>query len=466
MVYIKKQEEAVIAVETRDHLSNGVSPKNQKNRRNFLESIKGVDVKFFGVCAVLLLVGASVLLFYACKKDIKTQDNSNMPVSKCIFGEISFIENPYPIEEYLPNPEDIDDEKIDRQLYKIGLMARHFFKNTNLNSFIIETAIQNSNDCIDLRNFKSWSPVIAGMETGEYSVDMVNELQNIINGINLRYISKNPEVFGEVEHYIPALFVVNAEKADPNKMPIFSPGIFVNEELSGMEEYEDHIVIWYFDIEKGEFREALLSEEKALTITNPIIIVDNADEKMTKSRKERTNPVRPIEPCKGPITQEMRRAYYSSYEYEVYKRCENSGKSEFCVVSGAIDENGGGVYWVNNANFWHLISKVKKDDIGKQLSTWKTFCYPYSTAYPDFVPFRCNYLFWNTFERDWAKSPKNLGRATANGTRIELGGNMKYDSDWYTYNPSDVQNSPFEFYMTFTYGSRWYRNIKIYRIDR
>ena len=44
-IVIVKREEAVIAMETRDHLSNGVSPKDQMSRGNFLTSDKGADIK-------------------------------------------------------------------------------------------------------------------------------------------------------------------------------------------------------------------------------------------------------------------------------------------------------------------------------------------------------------------------------------------------------------------------------------
>ena len=43
--FLAERKEAVIAVETRDHLSNGVSPKDQMSRGNFLKSVKGADIK-------------------------------------------------------------------------------------------------------------------------------------------------------------------------------------------------------------------------------------------------------------------------------------------------------------------------------------------------------------------------------------------------------------------------------------
>lgn len=62
-------------LETRDHESNGVGTKNQRSSRNFLESIKGVDVKLLGVCASLLLVSIiAVGIFVACTKTKETNE--------------------------------------------------------------------------------------------------------------------------------------------------------------------------------------------------------------------------------------------------------------------------------------------------------------------------------------------------------------------------------------------------------
>ena len=420
-----------------------------------------------GIIALSVILVVAGVIFNACKKGEIFAENKKISDSA-----IPFTENPYPIEKYLSNPEDIDDEILDKQLYEIGLTARHLFKNTNLNRFIIENANKSANDCIDLRDFKSWSPVISGIKTGEYTDEIVNKLQKTLESTNLQYISKKPEIAGEVEHYIPALFVVNIDNADPNKMPIFSPGIFVNEELPGMEGYEDHIVIWYFDPAKGDFIEAILSEEMALTITNPIFIVDNADEAMTKRQKTTNNNgnVSKVVYCIDPnVTAQMKKSYYASYEYQINTRSETVGKSELCAVLGAIDEYGGGVHWVNNSSGWHLIAKVAKNDVGKLMSSWVTFCRVNSTAYPDFVPFGCNYIFWNTFERDWAKSQKPLGNGTANGKTVNLGGNMKYSSDWYAYNPAYLQGNHLNLAYIFNNWAKMHENtwskLRIWRID-
>ena len=423
------------------------------------------------------VIAVAGIAFFACNKDKKfntTQDGKLMGTTEATSYPpmAPLIVNPYPIEAYLPNPEDIDDENIDRQLYAIGLAARHLFKNTNLNSFIIETANQVVNDCVDLRTFMEWTLAGTGCPANK-----ISELQNVLAGTNLQYISKNPMVYGEVEQYIPAIYVFNVQKANPNKMPIFSPGIFVNEDLPGMEQYEDHLVVWYFDVERNIFIEGLLSEEAALTLTNPIFIVDNANPKLSKTHKsgEDDEPEDCISTAPTP-TQAMKDAYYKSYEYQLNYRMEATGKSEFCIDAALIDEHGGGGHRVTYKEGsvypdW-LIAKVAKKDIGKPLTQWFGFCLTLFGL--DNVPFECNSLFWNLYERDWAKSSKPLGKGTANNKTIYLAGAMKYDNNWIAYNPNnneypnEVNDNPFDFAYVFNNGSKTYQNymykLTVYRM--
>ena len=402
-----------------------------------------IHIKLFTAALAVVLIAGVATIFYACKKDensSKQQNGTPAKAFQCSNVDIAFIENPYSIEQHITNPEDLDDEMLDRQLYEIALKAKFLFTNTDLNRFIIDKAGERANDCIDLRTFKEWPSV----NTGKYPAKAVNELAATLQSTNLQYISKNPEVYGQMEHYIPALFVVNLENADPNKMPIFSPGIFVNEDLTNMESCEDCIIIWYFDKERNDFVEGVMSEEMALTTTHPIFIVDNACEEVTNRLKtDDMSGGKAVCTSNIPITEPMRRAYYSSNEYQINIGYEGVGKSEFCAVGVLIDENGANsrINSASNGIGWWLIDKVAKKDIGKLLSKWVTFCRPWDIYTPDVVPFECNYVIWNTFERDWARSPKPLGRATANGKTIYLDGNMKNNSNWYAYDPHDNSSS-------------------------
>ena len=71
-----KREKAVIAVETRDHLSNGVSPKNQISRRNQLKGF------------VVILIGFTLTIFQSCDK-AKELDGTSWE------GEFHFYDNDY-----------------------------------------------------------------------------------------------------------------------------------------------------------------------------------------------------------------------------------------------------------------------------------------------------------------------------------------------------------------------------------
>ncbi|MDL2312817.1 hypothetical protein LJC68_08075 [Bacteroidales bacterium OttesenSCG-928-B11] len=405
-------------------------------------------IRLIAIITMAALIGSSV--FYSCNKDENISSIETKSIKAKFIGEISLMENPYPAEDYLLNKEDPEEEKLDRQLYEIGLVAKHFFKDASLNRYIIENAVERANDCIDLRSFKTWPPVLKG----EYPAEKIDELQKILDGTKLTCISRNPETYGKVENYIPAIFVANIENADPEKMPIFSPGVFVNEDLPGMDKFEDCIVVWCFNKETGEFEEGLMSEEMALATTSPLFIVDNASEVMIERKKGNNVGGWTSSPCSyDVVTTEMKTNYYSSYEHQINVRYENSGKSELCVASYLINENGA-AHGVVNASGWHLIDKVKKADVGKLLRKWVTFCRPNAVGYSDVTPFGCNYLFWNTFERDWAKSLKNLGIATKNGTTIYLAGNMKSETNWFQFDPSIVKNNPVDFMYIFSAWSK------------
>ena len=431
---------------------------------------------------VLIAVAISTLMsggiFYACKKDLANQEmDVSMKHLKSMEDGITFIVNPHPVEKHLLNPEDIDDENINRQLYAIGMAARPFFMDNRLNAYIMEVANQHVNDCIDLREFREWHPIT----TGDYNMEEVEGLQNVIEATNLRYISKNPEVAGQVEQYIPALFVVNMKNADPHKMPIFCPGIDVNEDLPGMAEYEDHIIAWAYNAETGEFMEFLLNEDMALLTTHPIIIVDNACPELTKRYKSGAG-ITPIDTLIWPfnppqdetVTPEMRRCYYSTHEYQINTRSEATGKSEFCVASVLLINGGSTIsYYINGRpakDKYYLIDKVAKGDIGKLRSKWVTF---YSIGG---TPFSSYHVYFNTFERDWARTQKilvDIPHYTALGGGREdpvyLYGHMKNHSDWYAYKPSEVKDNDADIPYIFDNWAKWHSNnngkIRIWRID-
>lgn len=183
--------------------------------------------------------------FNSCNKEKGETSQPSLTSVQTKSMEVDFpiIENPLPMENYFVNKEDADDEIINNQLYEIGLVARFLFIDNILNDYIYSKASNNDNSCVDLRELTSDQELRELVD----NKDAFDELKNIVDNVNLTHKSNNPEDNGKTEEYIPAIFVANIENADFNELPIFSPGIDVNPEIPGAEEYDDYLVAWLLE---------------------------------------------------------------------------------------------------------------------------------------------------------------------------------------------------------------------------
>jgi hypothetical protein len=69
-------------------------------------------------------------------------------------------------------------------------------------------------------------------------------------------------------------------------------------------------------------------------------------------------------------------------------------------------------------------------------------------------------MYWNTYERDWNRLPKGLGTVIRNGGMVRLTGNMKYNSDWYAWIPSNVWVHNTQFVWIDYYWAHWNNSWK------
>lgn len=400
----------------------------------------------FFIIVVIILTTIGIT---SCQKEkIDTlQPEVSMSSMKSMGSEIPIIANPRPISDYFANNEDADDEKIARQLYEIAIIARPLFKDNKYNEYIINNAKLRDNSCVDLRVFTS-STDLRNLATDKAAFD---NFKIRVNNADLTHRSLNLDENGKIENYIPAIFVANIENADYTKQPIFSSGTYVNNQLTGVEEYQDYIVVWFAD-ENGEFKEILMSEETAMKTTHPIFIIDNAEEEITIRAKSTTKYEIPEQ------TKNMETAWYSSYEHQINHRYDNTNNSEFCITGAQITENGNA--WLickkDNGTFdtWKKIAEIHKSKINQLLYHWEQFCSNNVT------PFEQNFIFWNTYERDWAKSEKDLGSALRNSTTIYLNGRRQYTSEWYAYEPGQLTNNPVDLNTIYWSWAKWHDNTK------
>lgn len=228
------------------------------------------------------------------------------------------------------------------------------------------------------------------------------------------------------------------DKADPTKQPIFSPNIEVD--CTNDETIEDNIAVWYYT-PTGQIISGMLSEENSLLTTNPIFLLDNGE----------PNPS-PFMDVKAPsdLKSTLTSTSFHSNEFRINYSYDPSGRSEFTIVAYRISPEGE-IHWIYSSNVWKKIAEVKRSDIGKDLSKWTLHCWNYT-------PYGSNYVYWNTYERDWNRSNKDLGHATQNGATVYLVGRTKVSSHWYACAPGNLQNHYTNLNYIYNNWAQWYND--------
>jgi len=269
-----------------------------------------------------ILLAASVV---SCKKDALSTNHRILTLD----SSVPLIKNPNSILDYIENREDLDDQKVRKALYEMALASRDLFKNDKFNSDIILNARKKANDVYLLRDFISSN--ISRCTSAEKVI--FENLSKIVSSSDLTHKSQNSSKNGDIEQYLPGIFLVNEKTADLSKLPLISSGVYVNSQLPGIDKFQDYLVVWYSD-GKGGFNEILINESTAMNSTHPIFVFDNAEEAISL----RVKSIIKYKNISSEKNQET--AWYSSNEYKINHRFSNDLHSEFCLSGAQIDENG------------------------------------------------------------------------------------------------------------------------------
>jgi hypothetical protein len=375
--------------------------------------------------------------------------------------DFELIENPHDVNDYILNPEDLDDQKIQTNLQNIGLVARDLFRSSYYNQLIIDEALSHDNFCMKYSLFFSTAQAL----NTEHQ-QIIDNLQNQIAGMDFTRSITTPEGENITENYIPAIFAINAETADPTLPPIVSAGVYVNPEYPETQKYDEYIVAWIFDSNTQEWKEILINEEVTLTTTHPIFIMDNAGIEIS----ERPRTLFTEGGNSGKTNSNDDKRLFAMNDYKINYRYERWGDSELAVSCMLIDEFGDDQFTLFNNKGWSLIEEEKatifKSSIGNMhYNQWREIT-EIKYQVTDLVPFGQNHFFWNTFERDYAKSPIDLGKGTAIGITVYLSGRASYENEWYSYQPKSggaIINVP-ELDMNYTWNA-WSKAHINYKSD-
>jgi hypothetical protein len=377
--------------------------------------------------------------------------------------QVPFIENTQDVQKLLSLTDDKDDEKIFNFCYEIGLATRELVKNSSFTKTMIELAKKNPIDVVYLMDLKQDAPQyfrIINENLAKHDLSLAYIAENMTH----RPILPNPDYpeTAEIERYEPAIFIPNLKKADGEKQALLSPKVVADGDR--YPELEDFIVTWYYT-ESGTLEEILVSEEASLNTSNPLFIIDNAQrfEKGTVVLDENFDDNSLTDDTGATNGRSQTIIRFDSKELKIKNgyRYESAASSEYAIQGYRIESNGT-VHWVYSGSGWKVIKDIKKNQIGT------TVLAP-SLHANVWLPYSNNKFFWNTFERDWYSSEKDLGSASFGGTTIYLSGRRQNTSEWYAWIPSTVQihATPFEWYgwETSVNFASWKADYVIHRVE-
>lgn len=394
----------------------------------------------------LLFISILLTAFASCSKgEFDQHSGINLKSGEIKYGlDVNLDANTQNLGSLISSTIDTSERRMNFYNYYLAVSLEDLFESQSFNEYLINLAKQTENKVADLtvvyNASQAYKNIIDdGLENFNITFDEINE--------NFTYNKGSIH-----ESYYPAIFIPNADTADVEKQPIFSANI--EADCSSNQNLEDCIVVWYFD--RGVRQEAILSEANSLQTSNPIFLLDNAEIGFG-TKKAMAYPSG--EALKSVETTTV----FESYEYRVNEHYEPwPGRTEFTIVAWRIDPQGS-AHWMYNSSPYMLINRIQRSEIGDDLTKWVLHCNNYT-------PYNTNYIYWNTFERDWNRSSKSLGYATANGYTIQLAGERHHQHEWYGWDPGDLSTHNTDCAYIFTNGSKMYENskgkYKIHRVDQ
>ncbi|MEZ5031930.1 MAG: hypothetical protein R2787_11060 [Saprospiraceae bacterium] len=255
--------------------------------------------------------------------------------------------------------------------------------------------------------------------------------------------------------YKTVVYFVNEEWADTTLLPIFSDGIIVEDDTLN----NDHDQVLCYALEQdSSFTAMLLGERSFKNETRPIYSID-LEVCGIDSTSARSHALEPFADHGGVIASPRSNPGTATNEYRINHRYDKSSHSEFEMSYVRIRKV---------ENDWEAepgsqrIDNVHKKNIGKDLGKWRHWTSQSPLGVCTSNPPEEWAFVYNTYEYDWINSPKDLGKtrvrlsATShidvslpawhswsqwqngvpvNGGGRVYGGNRRYASEWYTWEP-------------------------------
>lgn len=316
-----------------------------------------------------LLLTTINLAFISCKKqNVEIVDELN--ISNQTIDDFNKI-----VEE---SSIDKQDEKINKFMLKITFLLRELVLKGEFNPTIQNLCNNSQNKGI----FKIESFIKMIELRSDINNNIIFELSTLINNTDLKY-----EWLDKSYLYEPYLNVWNFTEADFNLNPIISFSMGLESKYTNK---NDAILCWELN-QNDEIINFTLSEDEAMKLKNPLMIVDINQSNITDQNN--TYDIRP-----NITSQEDERAtIHTIDQYQINYRYDSDSKSEFNYALIYIYSSGG----YSEGGYSEEIAKIDKSDIG-------------SMFYNDYSIWQLQYFNnlkgfdFFTFEYDWYASKKNI----------------------------------------------------------
>ena len=281
-----------------------------------------------------------------------------------------------------------------------------------IDQYLFHTAQELKNIIATKLEIRDW--IISQAQSTNSEVVKIKDLVSAFPELASKFSSLGKKFKLRNYQYEIDFLAINANNATLGGRSIIAPGFELHDDISSGE--SDIIFGWLLD--KNTLSEINLSENDVNSTDTPVII----------STLTMTNQIANDGVQESANNERVLR----SQGYRISFRYERSNHSEFTCQAYRYDLTTSSWKWIQNASSFWEIASIHKSNVNTALSSLKAFCPECNASNA-----ASNRLIFNTYERDWYASKKELGNAVvAPGVTGYVGGRMKFSDEWYGFSPN------------------------------
>lgn len=408
-------------------------PTYRKNKFNYFIKLKFKIMMKNSIFKVLTVLFLTVIMF-SCNKE-NDIDINNLQTNTLKKSELqSFINASNTEEKILDNYEKSNNIE---NLKKLSLLVEAFKKIVLIDEVTdyIYNNINKNSGLISVSDIIAEFPEVEKNINSEFKVNKRSDFKcysDFISSFNEKGIK-----------YFPTINIPNILNAEKDFIPIISAGIEIPED---MDNKSDFILAYKYD--NKDFLPIYICEEEAIASKAALYVLSLNSEneiELNKQNKLIETPYLSINSSNYYLNESKGNFDIFITSWKATQRFDNTKKSEITIAAGVIKQDGSyrNPFGLDDRK---LIEDMDKSKIGLIRRGKVFFSSDFYWNIEDQVA-----IFFNSYERDWYASIKDIGKGTKYGTDCWVRGRMSGNNDTYVYDASN-RNLPYIDYRIFDSG--------------